>query len=227
MFNIGYTTGTFDLTHEGHFRLLEAAKKRCLLLVVGLTTDREATANKRRPFMDYKSRRCILENCKWVDTVVPNDGRSKEDDYKRLKFDVVFIGDDYINHPQYTEFKECPVVYLPRTAGVSTTSKITAKIQKVKIHEPFSTGVNSILFKSDNTINKYVYHGSIEHKNQQGENNWSDVYNLNVPFPRNWKRIGSEKIHPNVSGVNSYRELEANRIFRGSKIQLIFKKQYI
>lgn len=68
--------GTFDLFHSGHVAFL----RRCRDLagpfgevIVGLNTDRFAESYKRLPTIDYIGRKTVLESCRYVDAVVPND----------------------------------------------------------------------------------------------------------------------------------------------------------
>lgn len=196
---IGYTTGTFDFVHEGHFRLLKNIKARCTYLIVGLTTDELACKQKRKPVMCYDNRRSILEHCKYVDSVVAHNGLSKQDDYKKLKFHILFIGDDYFGNAEYKLFTDTPVIYIPRTLGIST-SKLIAPI--CANPEIIAFGIFGPVFKlNSGTIIKYVNVGWTEFQNT------SDAYKLPIPRPRNWKQNGSKHIHPNIPGVNSNREL--------------------
>ena len=100
MYEIGYTTGTFDLVHQGHFEILKKCKLYCKYLIVGLVSDKLGEKQKRKPILDFEHRKSILEHCKHVDTVVKFDGTSKQEDYKKLKFNVLFIADEYYKKPR-------------------------------------------------------------------------------------------------------------------------------
>lgn len=125
---IGYTTMTCDLMHEGHINLLKNAKTMCDQLIVGLTTDELAIRQKRQTYFNFTHRKTLLEACRYVDVVVENRGYSKEVDYQKLKFDRLFIGDDYYDRDEYKDFEvkyPCvPVIYLPRTSHVATSELI-------------------------------------------------------------------------------------------------------
>jgi glycerol-3-phosphate cytidylyltransferase len=180
----------------------------CDTLLVGLTTDELGTRQKRVPFLSYDHRRVILENCKYVDGVVAHHGNSKEMDYQKLKFNVLFIGDDYHGDPEYTNFQKehkIPVIYLPRTVGVST-SKIIREKRQMNI---LNVTLNGPLFQSGDTIFKYVGIGSKE------KGSTADVYNLPLPRPRNWKIVGEKHVHQNISGVNGNREIKIHDFIIG------------
>ena len=198
MFYRGYTTGTFDLLHEGHIRFLQKAKTMCQVLMVGLTTDELAQQQKRRPILTYAHRRLLLEQLPTVDVVMPHEELgSKKQAYESYKFDVLFIGDDYRNVPEYTNFREAPVIFLPRTPGVSTTELIRHNQLKV-----MGLGMHGPVVRDWSLVWKFLRVGRPELGDNSG-----NVYGLAFPWPRNWKRPGvTEEKHPNLVGVNVQRE---------------------
>lgn len=132
---IGYTTGVFDLFHVGHLKILKRAKEQCEFLIVGVSTDELVMEYKnKKPVIPYVDRAEIIEGIKYVDMVVPQVNRDKFSAWENLKFDVMFVGDDWKGSPLFSEvekrFKQVGVeiVYFPYTKGVSST-ELKNKIQ--------------------------------------------------------------------------------------------------
>ncbi len=115
------TYGTFDLFHPGHVQLLKRARELGTRLVVGLSTDAFNARKGKTSAMSFEDRKTVLEACRYVDEVIPEDGwDQKLDDARRLGADVFVMGDDWAG--KFDFMKEvCTVVYLTRTPEVSTT----------------------------------------------------------------------------------------------------------
>lgn len=115
------TYGTFDLLHYGHVKLLERAKSLGDYLVVGLSTDEFNAIKHKESFLDFETRKKILQAIRYVDMVIPEqDWRQKSEDIKRYNADILVMGDDWKG-----EFDDlgilCKVTYLERTKDISTT----------------------------------------------------------------------------------------------------------
>jgi len=223
MYSIGYTTGTFDLTHTGHYELLRKCKTFCKVLIVGLVTDSLGTKQKREPILTFSHRKTTLENCKYVDHVVEFNGSTKEEDYKKLKFNVLFISDEYINTPEYSSFEQnhnnIPVYYFPRTSKVSTSEiyrEMITKIIDCSVVNKSSTGENLLSYKYKN--NKYVIVKSIGISNREYCNTKNNFNMDPENMPRNWKfKDQRDTIYPNISGVNPSREVEIYKLLNGKE----------
>ncbi|MEH7444040.1 adenylyltransferase/cytidyltransferase family protein [Bacillus sp. JJ1122] len=125
---IGYTTGVFDLFHVGHLNILKRAKEQCEFLIVGVSTDELVMEYKnKKPVISFADRAEIVEGIKYVDMVVPQVNRDKFSAWENLKFDVMFVGDDWKGSTLFSEvenqFKQVGVeiIYFPYTKGVSST----------------------------------------------------------------------------------------------------------
>lgn len=115
------TYGTFDITHIGHIKILERAKKLGDRLIVGLSTDEFNLQKCKHSIYSYQHRKIIVEAIRYVDLVIPEQKwEQKIKDILEYKVDIFVMGDDWLG--RFDELKEyCEVIYLPRTQGVSTT----------------------------------------------------------------------------------------------------------
>lgn len=135
-YNIGYTTGVFDMFHIGHLNILKRAKEQCEYLIVGVSTDEVVETYKHQsPVIPFEERIAIVEAIQYVDKVVPQTSMDKMEAYKRIKFDVLFHGSDWKDSEMYNKIVSdfsnvgVDVVFLPHTDGISSTM-IRSKVGK-------------------------------------------------------------------------------------------------
>jgi len=127
-YKIGYTTGVFDLFHVGHLNILQKAKEQCDFLIVGVSTDELVMSYKNKwPVIPHAERMAIVRSIRYVDQVVQQTNRDKFSAWEWLKFDVMFVGDDWKGDPLFNEVEKqfqqvgVELVYFPYTPGVSST----------------------------------------------------------------------------------------------------------
>lgn len=132
---IGYTAGAFDMFHIGHLNLIRQAKQYCDILVVGVNSDQLIMDYKnKRTVICENERRDIVESIRDVDKAVIVSTLDKREAWKKYKFDVLFIGDDWKGSDRWNETEEymrqlgVDVIYLSRTKGISST-EIREKLQ--------------------------------------------------------------------------------------------------
>ena len=124
---IGYTSGVYDLFHVGHLNMLRNAKSLCDKLIVGVTTDELVSYKNKKAVIPFHERLEIVRNIKCVDAVVPQEDMNKMKQWEKLKFDVIFVGDDWYNTDKWKEFEidfkkvGVQIVYFPYTKGISST----------------------------------------------------------------------------------------------------------
>ena len=127
-YRVGYTTGVFDMFHIGHLNILRRAKEKCDYLIVGVSTDELAMEYKNKtPIIPFEERAEIVRSIDCVDRVIAQENRDKYAAWRELKFDVMFVGDDWKGKPLFMkveeEFKKVgvDVVYFPYTKDTSST----------------------------------------------------------------------------------------------------------
>lgn len=127
-YKIGYTTGVFDMFHIGHLNILKRAKEQCEYLIVGVSIDELVENYKHKtPIIPFEERVAIVEAIKYVDKVVPQYSMDKFVAWERLRFDVIFHGDDWKGSDMYNEIEKkfgevgVNIVFLPHTDGTSST----------------------------------------------------------------------------------------------------------
>ena len=97
------TYGTFDLFHEGHYRLLQRAKALGDYLIVGVTTENYDQTRGKLNVVDSLMTR--IENVKktgFADEVIIEESiGQKVSDVKKYKVDIFTVGSDWIGHFDY------------------------------------------------------------------------------------------------------------------------------
>jgi len=130
------TYGTFDLFHEGHYKLLKRAKELGNYLIVGVTTETYDRTRGKLNVIDPLLTR--IENVKKTgfadEIVIEETAGQKFSDIKKHHIDIFTVGSDWIG--QFDYLKEyCKVVYLKRTKNISSTMlrEQTKHIQRLGI----------------------------------------------------------------------------------------------
>ncbi len=127
-YDIGYTTGVFDMLHVGHLNILRRAKEQCNFLIVGVSTDELVKEYKgKTPIIPFSERLEMVAALQCVDMVVPQRDRDKFAAWKDYKFNVMFVGDDWKGNKLFLEVERrlnkegVNVVYFPYTKNTSST----------------------------------------------------------------------------------------------------------
>ncbi len=97
--SVGLCNGGFDVTHPGHVKHFESAKKLCDVLVVAVTADRFVAGRKGsgRPVYTEKLRAYMISCLEFVDYVFISDFKSGIDIITALKPSSYIKGSDYIS----------------------------------------------------------------------------------------------------------------------------------
>ena len=124
---IGYTAGVYDLFHIGHLNLLRNAKSMCDKLIVGVSVDELVAYKRKKAVIPFQERLEIVQSMKCVDAAVPQYDMDKFAMWEKLKFDMLFVGDDWFKREKWNELDErfrevgVKIIYFPYTRGISST----------------------------------------------------------------------------------------------------------
>ncbi len=118
-----YTSGTFDLIHYNHIRMIEYARSLGDLLIVGVNTDEVVIKHKSLPIVPFEERLSIIKSLKGPDIVIPQKSLDHTDKVAKLHFDIFVVGDDWVGKYDYLKDKyNVDVVYFPYGEGCSSSS---------------------------------------------------------------------------------------------------------
>ena len=125
MFNnktVVYTSGTFDMFHTNHLKMINYA--RCLgdLLIVGVSTDELVCSYKAAPIIPFNDRLQIIEALRIVDIAIPQHTLDHTEIVKKLHIDAFVVGDDWVGKYDYLEELGVKVFYFPYGDGISSSS---------------------------------------------------------------------------------------------------------
>ena len=124
-----YTSGTFDMLHITHLRLIEYARSLGDILIVGVNTDELVASYKSTPMIPFEDRIALMRAIKGPDLVIPQHSLDHTDKVKKLKFDVFVVGDDWVGKYDYLEKLGVDVIYTPYGRGISSSS-LKEKVSK-------------------------------------------------------------------------------------------------
>lgn len=130
-----YTGGTFDLFHAGHVAFLRSISGLTVpypKIYVALNTDEYVERLKgKRPVMTYDERLDVLEACRFVHWVLPNNGNERELLGLVKPHQIVYANDGSYTRLSYMELlgidglwlseNNCKLLFTPYTEGVSSS----------------------------------------------------------------------------------------------------------
>jgi glycerol-3-phosphate cytidylyltransferase len=126
---VGYVPGAYDMFHIGHLNILKRARPQCDHLIAGVVTDTVVEQAKgRAPIVPHAERMAIVGSMSCVDEVVTDVSSDKLVMWERLKFDVLFKGNDWKGTPKGDRLEAdlgavgVRVVYFPYTVHTSSTA---------------------------------------------------------------------------------------------------------
>jgi len=143
---IVYVGLSADIIHEGHINILKTAKKYGDV-IVGLLTDEAIASYKNIPYLDFKRRKIIVQNIKYVKRVVSQNTLDYVKNLELIKPDFVVHGDDWKKGVQKkTRFRviEALKKWSGKLIEPKYTKNISSSIIKSKILEIGSTPINRV-----------------------------------------------------------------------------------
>lgn len=132
---IVYTSGTFDLFHSNHLKMIKYARGLGDILIVGVSTDELVSSYKKPPTIPFEERIQIVEALKFPDIVIPQHSLDHTDIAKKLNINIFVVGDDWFGKYDYLKELDIQVFYFPYGRGVSSSNlkeQIHANYQNIK-----------------------------------------------------------------------------------------------
>ena len=125
---VGYVPGAWDMFHVGHLNILLRAREQCDRLVVGVVTDEALFQVKgKHPVIPLTERMQVVAHLNMVDDVVVDFSPNKLEVWDRVRFDVLFKGDDWRGTARGDKLEAdmatvgVKVCYFPYTVHTSST----------------------------------------------------------------------------------------------------------
>jgi len=119
---IVYTSGTFDMFHFNHLKMINYARSLGDILIVGVSTDELVASYKEAPIIPFNERLQIIEALKTPDIVIPQRTLDHTEIVGKLNIDAFVVGDDWVGKYDYLKDLGVQVFYFPYGSGVSSSS---------------------------------------------------------------------------------------------------------
>ena len=126
--------GSFDLFHEGHYRILKRARELGDYLIVGVTTEHYDRQRGKLNLVDpIMTRIQNVRDTGFADEIIVEDhDGQKIEDIQKYGIDSIVFGSDWVGRFDYLG-KYCKVVYLDRTPNISSTLIRGDRMQLIKL----------------------------------------------------------------------------------------------
>ena len=137
-----------DILHAGHINILKTASQYGNV-IVGLLTDEAIASYKKIPYLDFKKRKVIVENIKYVNKVIPQYTLDYVKNLNLIKPNYVVHGDDWKNGVQ-KKTRDRVIKTLKKWSGKLIEPKYTKNISSTEIKNKIS----NILSSPENRISR-------------------------------------------------------------------------
>ena len=130
----GIIAGNFDVIHPGYIKTFKECKNHCNYFTILLHSDPTIERpEKLKPVLSVDERIEVLSSIKYIDEI---QVYTYEKELLKLlqdgKFDIRFLGDDYLNKPFTGDHLDIPIHFISRDHGWSTTKFKNAIIKNFK-----------------------------------------------------------------------------------------------
>ena len=122
MSSVVYVSGTFDLFHRNHLKMIEYGAGLGDTLIVGVSTDELVCSYKNPPAIPFEERIAIVSALKYPDVVIPQRSLEHTERVKDLNIDIFVIGYDWKGKYDYLRDLGVKVFYFPYGSGVSSSN---------------------------------------------------------------------------------------------------------
>ena len=130
-----------DMIHEGHINILKKANTLGDV-TVGLLTDEAIASYKNIPHLDFKRRKIIIQNIKYVKKVIPQKTLDYVDNLNLIKPNFVVHGDDWKTGIQ-KETRKRVIKALTKWSGKLIEPKYTRNISSTSIKKEMVNIISS------------------------------------------------------------------------------------
>ena len=137
-----------DILHKGHINILKIANSYGDV-TVGLLTDKAIASYKNIPYLNYKKRKIVLENIKYVKKVIPQKTLDYVDNLNLIKPNFVVHGDDWKAGVQ-KKTRERVIITLKKWSGKLIEPKYTKNISSSLIKKE----MNNIITLPENRVSR-------------------------------------------------------------------------
>ena len=157
-----------DIMHEGHINILKIAHGYGDV-IVGLLTDEAIASYKNIPYLDFKRRKIIVQNIKYVKKVIPQKTLDYVENLNLIRPDIVVHGDDWkigIQKKTRQRVNKTLKKWSGKLIEPKYTKNISSTILKRKILEVGSSPQNRLsrlkrLISSKNIVRILESHNSL------------------------------------------------------------------